>query len=262
MSKINNQSRITSKYMLPDQTEQAYETQSNVSTTEYMTTSFVKTRQTEKTYGLPSDEILQTLSLQNDSEYDITNVHIKDTFSSGIAFKEGSLKIDDTEYPDLTPDGYNLPIDIPSGTTVNVTYYVVVDANPTVSSAQSVSKITYSVNEVDNLQEMSNEVDIEIVVEKISIVKTSSQTAVISGQKLTFQHVITNEGKTTQTDIMFYDPLPQGVKFIEDSVKIDNVEKLGFNPSGFKLDDLQPNASVTVTFEVLIEWQKKLCFNQ
>lgn len=239
--------------MLPDQTEQAYETQSNVSSTEYMTTSFVKTRQTEKTYGLPNDEILQTLSLQNDSEYDITNVRVEDTISSGLTFKTGSLKIDNTEYPDLTPDGFDLPIDIPSGTTVNITYYVVVDANPTVSSAQIVSNITYSVNEVDSLKETSNQVDIELVVEKISIVKTSSQTAVISGQKLTFQHVITNEGKTTQTDIMFYDPLPQGTKFVENSVKIDNVEKLGLNPSGFKLDDLQPNSSVTVTFEVLIE---------
>ncbi len=258
MSKITNQSRVTSKYTLPDQTQVEAEAQSNTSQTEYMTDSFKKNRTTAKNFGVPKEEILQYLTLQNNSDNIITDIKIQDTISLGVTFKENSLKIDEVEYANFNPvTGFTLPDVLQSGASTTISYIITIDEQPTVEKSELVSSVTYSVNEISELQEMSNSVEIEIITERLSITKSSNLTAVISGQVITFKNVIKNEGRTTLTDIIFYDPIPSGAKFVANSVKIDNQTMPGYDPAvGFKLDDLDAQEEITVTFEVIVEWWK------
>ncbi|MGN1200790.1 MAG: hypothetical protein ACI4R8_00800 [Candidatus Caccovivens sp.] len=252
---ITNQSNLTSKYTLPDQTEQEVSTDSNLSTTANMTESFTKVKSYEKDYASPSEELTQTLVLTNNSEYEIMSVNIKDTLSEGATFKAGSVEIDGTPYEDFDPEaGFELPDIIEgNGGTSTITFGVVINDNPEVENITDTATISYQVNEVE-LSENSNTVTINIVANKIVIEKTSSASAVISGQTLTFHNVIKNEGSFANTDLFFTDPIPEGTTFVEGSVKIDDVEQPDYDPAtGFALEELQPGGSITVTFDVMVD---------
>ena len=253
MSKITNQSTLTSKYTVGG-IEQSIETKSNISTTENMTEAFTKVLSSAVTEAIAKEEIEQTLVLTNTGDITITEISIKNTISTGATLKAGSLTVDDVSQPTFDPvTGYQLQKDIANGETVTIKYTIVIDDEPTVSEVTDTAEITYSVGEVDNLVENSNTVTIDIKNDVIKIVKTSSASAVIKGQTLTFQNVITNEGDVTNTELVFKDPIPAGTTFVDGSVKIDNVSQPTYNPeTGFSLNDLEPNGQIVVTFDVTI----------
>ena len=87
MAKINNTSTVTYKYTLPDTTVKSSSANSNFSSTENMTTSFTKVKSANKTYAMAGDEIQITLVLTNNSDYDITDISIKDTIDTKATFK-------------------------------------------------------------------------------------------------------------------------------------------------------------------------------
>lgn len=255
MAKIENVSSLTSKYSLPDGSQKQNDVKSNTSTTENMTTSFLKVKTAEKNFGVPGDEIKITLKLTNNSEYDVEKVKIKDTISSSAVFKPLSLTINGEAQVDEDPTvGITLPNSITnSGGTAEIAYILFVDASPRENSVSVTSEITYSVNEVENLVENSNTVEIQIVKGTVSIVKTASKKAVVSGQTVTFENVITNNGTVKNTDLFFKDELPAGTEFVEGSVKVDEVSMPQFNPNaGFNLDELDVNKSIKVSFDVKV----------
>lgn len=254
MAKITNQSSLTSKYTLPDGGEEVNNIQSNVSQTENMTLSFTKERKSAKDYGFPKDNILQTLTLTNSSDYEITDIRIKDNISADGTFKAGSLKIDETPYPDYDPvTGFTLPNSIGVSHSSVITYELEIAEEPQSDIINVQSTITYSVNEVDDLVETSNIVEISIKTESITIEKTSTKSVVIKGQTLTFQNVVKNNGNLTNTEVVFKDDIPEGTTFVENSVYIDNENKVGYDPAvGFSLEDLTPGAVVTILFDVTV----------
>ena len=254
MSKIINQSQVSSKYTLPDSTSKTYQVMSNVSETEYMTDSFLKVRSSSKLYVIPSEEIEQTLMLTNNSEAEIENVVIRDTIGEGAKFKAGSLTINGQPYVNLEPNQFTLPTSIMPQNVVTVKYVIVIDDAPTVTKFATISNINYTVDEVDNLNENSNSVEINISNNVITIDKTSDKSAVVSGQILTFQNVITNKGALKNTEITFKDELPDGTNFMEGSVEIDGVSQPTFDPvAGFMIKDLNVGDEVTVSFKVKVD---------
>lgn len=254
MSKITNSSTISSTYTMPDNTTKSYSATSNESTTEYMTDAFLKKRTSERASVVPSQEIGQTLTLTNNSEYEISDVFITDTIGNGATFKEGSLTVNGKAHPYDDPTvGFDLGTTIvANGGVVTVSYDIVVDTAPSNTAISTISSIRYTVNEV-TLNERSNTIVLSVLNEKISITKTASVLAVVSGQTITFTNVVTNDGTIKNTDIMFYDPIPSGTTFVENSVKIDNVVMAGYDPeTGFKIPDLDAGQSLTITFDVAV----------
>ncbi len=255
MSKILNKSNVTCTYELPDSSTKTVTIESNESMTEYMTTSFKKEKSADKEFAQPSDEVKVTLKLTNESDYDISNVSIKDILNNEATFNTGTVTINGTLYDQYNPvTGFELTDDITkNGGTTTIEYTVTVVENPTTDILNAVSQVTYTVAERDNLVENSNTVSVQLVEEDVTITKTSDKSAVISGETLKFQNVVRNIGNTTNTDITFKDPIPEGTTFIENSVEIDGVKQEGYDPAvGFKLNDLAPNAEITVTFEVKV----------
>lgn len=256
MSKITNQSSLTSKYELPDGSQQEVETKSNISETENMTTSFTKVRTTAKEFGIPKEEIEQTLVLTNTSEFEITDVKIQDTISAGATFVTGTVTVDGTEHTDFDPvTGFDLPNSIAGNNgTVTIKYKLKIDDEPTTDEVTAVSKITYSVKERTDLEENSNTNTIALKKEGLEIAKTSNYSAVIKGETLTFQNVIENKGNVTSTNLVFKDDIPQGTQFVTGSVKVDGTSEATFDPAtGFAVKDLQPGGKVTITFDVTVD---------
>lgn len=133
---ITNQSNITSKFVLPDQSEQENSSDSNISSTENMTETFEKVKSYAKEYAMPGEAITQTLVLTNNSEYDVTMVNITDRLSEGATFKAGSVEIDGTPYEEYDPEtGFELPEDITGGGgSTTVTFAIVIDEGTSVES--------------------------------------------------------------------------------------------------------------------------------
>lgn len=252
--KITNQSTLNSKITLPDDTQEDVETLSNESNTEDMTTSFLKVKSSNKTFAKPTEEVEQTITLTNNSEYPITDVSIVDTISTGATFKAGSVFIDDTPYEDYDiTTGIALLADIEPSDEVVIKYTMIINEDPTQQTVTNTAQVTYSVNEITDLQENTNIVTVTLVNNKLSVVKTSDKSAVISGQTLTYTIQITNDGDVANTDLVLTDPLPEGVTFVTDSVKIDNVETPGVSPvTGITLPDLNVGGQIVVSFDVTV----------
>lgn len=253
MAKITNKSTLTSKYVTPDGQQLDYQVESNESSTENMTTSFVKQKTSAKEFGFPKDEIQQVLVLTNNSEFPITNIVVSDSISSGAKFLAGSVLIDSVSQPTFNITGFNLPKDLQPNDSTTITYTLVIDESPAVTQISVVSNIEYQVDG-QSFAESSNTATIALQTQEIVIQNTADKTAVISGQKITFQNDISNKGTVTNTQVMFRSPIPTGTTFVEGSVEIDGQTKQDFNPdTGFMLEELGVGANTTVKFSVMVD---------
>ncbi len=253
MAKITNQSSLTSKYTTPDGQQKNYQAQSNVYMVENMTTSFLKEKDVSKDFAYAKDEIEQTLTLTNNSDYTITDIVISDNISPGATFKTGSIKIDGVEQPTFDITGFKLPNDLQTGANTKITYTLVIDDAPTASEINLISNVEYQVNG-ENLVEQSEQVTISLEKLEVVIQKSSDKTAVISGQTITFQNDIKNLGNVPNTEVRFTDPIPAGTTFVEGSVEVDGENKPTFNPeTGFDVGELSVGKTITVKFKVTVD---------
>lgn len=252
MAKITNQSSISATYTLPDYTKKTLTTQSNISETENMSTSFVKTKSSTRTHVVAEDEIEIELVLQNDSPYELENVEIVDTFSDNMIFVTGSVEIDGASEPTFdVQNSFTLKNPIAANDSVKVTYKAEISES-SLTSAFCISNIAYDVNGV-HLSENSNRLTFEVENIDVSIQKTSDKDVVVAGEEITFQNIIRNDGSVDATGISFQDLIPTGTTFVAGSVEIDGTKKEDFNPSdGFALSDLAVGSQTVVTFKVVV----------
>lgn len=252
---IINRSTLESTYATPDKGEITIKTNSNSAIIENMTESFEKEKFSAKDSARAGEELIQEIELNNNSDFLVTDVHIKDTMSAGATFKAGSVEINGESYPDFDPMvGFylNEPID-PSSPYILITYSIIVDDNPTVDHITNTATVSYSVDSV-RFSENTNTVTINIIGDKIEIVKTASKAIAIAGEIVTFTHKITNGGAFTHTKLVFTDPLPAGISFVSGSVKIDGVNKPDYDPTvGFTLDNLASKATTTIVFDAKVD---------
>lgn len=216
------------------------------------TINFVMSRRGSKDIVVAGDVVNQTLSLENKSEYTITNIFIKDTISDGATFKQGTIVIEGTSYGSTNPvSGFNIS-DIKAGTSVTITYSIVIDSDPP-SKITTVSLVNFSANGYD-YSKNSSTYTMERADGSLSVEKTSDKSATIKGATLTYVVKIKNEGNIRNTNINFVDTIPQGTTFVTDSVKIDNQQMSGYNPeTGFALSNLDPKAQTVVSFDVKVD---------
>lgn len=255
MREITNQARVTSKYTLPDFTAKYNDVQSNLSSTAYMTDLFSKQKNLDKTQACPNQKITQYLTLTNNSDYTIFDIVVFDTITSGATVDDGTVKINDIAYPNFDArDGIYLPNDLAAGDTVIISYTLTVDDNTTAKNVTLISNITYSVNEVEGLNENSNRVSFEILNNKIQISNNCSKTAVISGDTIVFTHTISNTGDLTNMDLFFKDTISDGAEFVSGSVTIDGTADITLDPTkGFDLQPLDAKQQTTVTYQAQIQ---------
>lgn len=254
MGKILNTSSLSAKYILPDMTERQVDITSNTTSTENMTTSFTKVRSTAQNFGIPKEGIIQTITLTNNSDYELTNVQIRDDIGQGATFKSGSLKIGGTDYPQFDPvQGFTLPSSISANGSEIITYEIIVDTMPTTDQINLVSNITYTVDGRETFTEKSNIIEIQIEEAEVEIQKSVNKRVAISGDTLSFVNVITNTGNVKIEGVVFTDILPAGTTFVDGSVTIDDMEQPDADPTkGISLNDLEVSDEITLSFEVKV----------
>lgn len=254
---IPNQSNITFNYVLPDGQTIAAELDSNTVYTEILTYSVPKIKSSDKTFMQEGETAQQTVVITNNSQTQLVNMVFKDNMSSGATYVAGSVTVNGVSQPTYDPAaGFPLP-NLNVGQAVTVSYTIQANNPVTQTPVTNFATLDYSVNDparsVVNFSENTNTVSIEIISNRITVVKSVDKTYAVKGDNLHYTTVITNTGTLLKSDLVFTDPIPAGTTFVAGSVKIDGTSYPAYNPqTGFALPDLDVGQSATVEFDVKV----------
>lgn len=249
---ITNQSETQFDYTLPDQSTHTETRESNIVDTEILTYSFTKVKTTNHNFLQEGEIATQTVTLTNNSQVQLNNIFFTDTLSGGGTYVAGSVTVGGVPQPsfDLTT-GFNVG-NLAPGASIVITYKIQA-ANPITNVLISnFASVSYTADN-RNLNENSNTVEIAVMSNRLTIIKTVDKSVAIKGETLHYTSKITNSGTLPKTNLLFTDDIPVGTTFIPNSVKINNSPQVGLNPqTGFALPNLAVGDSVTVEFDVLV----------
>ncbi len=249
---ITNQSKIQYSYTLPDGNVITETRDSNIVTTEVMTYAFTKVKTSNKTFLKEGETATHTVTLTNNSQQNISNIFFTDTLTSGASHVAGSVVVNGTSQPtyDLVA-GFNVG-DLNVGANTVVSYLVQANNPATAISATDFATVNYTASG-RSLTENSNPITLALVEDGLTNVKTVDKAVAVQGETLHYTSVIDNTGSLPKTNLIFSDTIPTGTTFVPNSVKINGVQQVGFEPSiGFGLPDLNPGEQVTVEFDVTV----------
>lgn len=254
---ISNQSNITFNYVLPDGQTIAAELDSNIVNTEILTYSVPKVKSADKTFVQEGETAEYTVVITNNSGTKLLNLFLTDYMSNGATYVAGSVTVNGTPQPTYDPEaGFILP-DLNVGQSVTVSYSMQANNPVTQTPVTNFATLDYSVDDpsrsIVNFSENTNTVSIDIISNRISVVKSVDKAYAVKGDNLHYTTVVTNTGTLLKSDIVFTDPIPAGTTFVAGSVKINGVAYPAYNPqNGFDLPDLAAGQSATVEFDVTV----------
>ena len=252
---ILNTAKLSST--IPDTSggEVSVTTSSNTHRANNISTDITIIKNATKNWVIPEDKLIVTTTITNNTDNDITDIYIKDTIGEGASFIEGTVKISDQSHTDFNPiTGFTMPVVLGgSGNSMSMSYEILIDKYLNVDEILNKSKINITLSQTEFELE-SNQLGVTVLNNEVYVLKEANTTAVKSGDTITYTITISNEGTLKNTNVMFTDPLPDTVTFVDGSVKIDDVEQTDLNPiTGFALKDLDTNDSTKVEFKVLVK---------
>lgn len=254
---IPNQSNISFNYVLPDGQTIAAELDSNIVNTEILTYSVPKIKSADKTFMQEGETAQHTVVITNNSQTQLFDLIFKDGMSGGATYVAGSVTINGVSQPTYDPvAGFPLPA-LNAGQAVTVGYTILANNPVTQTPVTDFATLDYTVNDpargnVD-FSENTNTVSVDIISNRMTVVKSVDKSYAVVGDKLHYTTVITNTGTLLKSDLVFTDPVPAGTGFVAGSVKINGAAYPAYDPqTGFPLPDLPVGASVTVEFDVTV----------
>lgn len=217
------------------------------------TINFMKVRTGSKDIVMPGDEVNQTLTLTNRSQFDISNIYIIDTLSDGVNFKPNSLQVNGMSVGGVSPvSGFNMTGTIQAGNSATVTYRVIIDSDTVQEKFSVVSTITYTANSVVRT-ENSTIYNMEMASGEMSVQTDPSVEAVLSGETYSYTSIVKNIGNLRQMQVVFKNPIPSGTEYVEESLSLDGQTIAGGNPeTGVLLGMINPSESKIVIFDVKV----------
>ena len=254
---IYNHSNATYTYTLPDSSTQSGSQDSNTVQTEVLSSLITMVKSSDSTFLDEGATALQTIVFTNNSSVNMTSLTFKDTMTTGATYVEGTVKVNGISQPTYDPAaGFALP-DIPAGGSATVTYNIIANNPKTDDNVVNSAALTYTVMDPVRGPVIytgnTNEVTIELVSTRLTVVKSVDKTLAVSGDTLTYTSVVTNTGSLTKTNLVFQDVVPAGTTFVAGSVTIDGTPYPAYNPTnGFSLSDLSSGDSTTVVFSVKV----------
>lgn len=254
---ISNQSNISFNYVLPDGQTIAAELDSNIVTTEVLTYSVPKVKSGDKLFLQEGETSLHTVVITNNSQTQLFNMVFKDTMSNGATYVSGSVTVDGVSQPTYDPiAGFALPSLTPAQS-VTVTYTIQANNPITQSPVTDYATLSYTVDDPArgnvSFTESTNTVSVQIISNRLTVVKSVDKAYAVKGNNLHYTTVITNTGTLLKSNLVFTDAIPAGTTFVTGSVKINGASYPSYNPqTGFALPDLAVGDAVTVEFDVTV----------
>ena len=215
------------------------------------------TKAVDKNYADIGDTLTYTVAFTGTGNTNANNVIFTDVIPTGTTFVLNSLTIDGTTQVGANPaNGVNIG-SIPTGTTKNVSFQVVVNTIPAsnVVSNGSSASYQYTVNPsqspvTKNIS--SNLVSTQINNANLTLTKSTNKQFATIGETISYTILITNSGNTAANNVQLTDPLPNGTILTLGSVTLNgvlqNVDSLVALPIG----TIPGGATFTLSFQVTV----------
>lgn len=255
--KIDNISNVQYQTRLPDGQTLAGETDSNPVSTEVISSLFTRVKTSDKVYLIEGGRARQSVLLTNNSSIALQQMQFTDTMSAGAQYVAGSVQIDGVPYAGYDPLAGFAIGDLGVGASRTVSYEIQADLPQSQPQVTNFATLAYQIDDPiggqRSISENTNTVILPVVSSRMEVVKQVDRAFAVAGDELTYTIVVTNRGQLPEQDLLFSDPIPQGVTFVTGSVVIDNVSYPSYNPGvGFALKNLGPSESTTVVFRVRV----------
>ncbi|WP_166702225.1 DUF7507 domain-containing protein [Bacillus albus] len=255
---ILNSGTTTYQYIpVPNQPAVSGTDTTNIVSTQVNNATVTMTKAVDKNFADIGDTLTYTVSFTGTGNTNANNVIFTDVIPTGTTFVLNSLTIDGTTQVGANPaTGVNIG-SIPTGTTKNVSFQVVVNTIPAsnVISNGSSASYQYTVNPsqspvTKNIS--SNLVSTQINNANLTLTKSTNKQFATIGETISYTILITNSGNTTATNVQLTDPLPNGTILTPGTVTLNgvlqNVDSLVALPIG----TIPGGATFTLSFQVTV----------
>ncbi|MDG0956906.1 cell surface protein, partial [Bacillus paranthracis] len=229
----------------------------NIVSTQVNNATVTMTKAVDKNFADIGDILTYTVSFTGTGNTNANNVIFTDVIPTGTTFVVNSVTIDGTTQVGANPaNGVNIG-SIPTGTTKNVSFQVVVNTIPAsnVVFNGSSASYQYTVNPsqspvTKNIS--SNLVSTQINNANVTLTKSTNKQFATIGETISYTILITNSGNTAATNVQLTDSLPNGTILTPGSVTLNgvlqNVDSLVFVPIG----TIPGGATFTLSFQVTV----------
>lgn len=203
---------------------------------------------------------LYTLTLTNTGNTNIQNINLQDDLDPVLTLPWNYTLVNNAQVPGRITDAAGITIAGPvaPGEIVLIQFEAIYTTVPPTSV---VNTADYSYDYVKDPEELpvpvgpfpTNPVTLTAEAENpnLSIVKNSPDQTVLAGETVTYDFVVSNDGNTPLTDIIFKDTLPLGMTYVQNSFFVNGAVVAGANPElGVNIGDLAVGASpIIVSFQ-------------
>ncbi|MHA6484835.1 DUF7507 domain-containing protein [Paenibacillus sp. strain BS8-2] len=230
---------------------------SNTITIPVFTPVMTTAKSVNTTIASVGDTLTYTVLVTNSGNRSATAT-LTDPLPSSVTFVAGSVYVNTVNVPAASPiTGIPLGV-VEPGSTIPITFQVIVNAVPPSSRLINQSTTGYSFSlpsgrTFSGLVSLSNTVDIPVTSPQASVTKTVSSTVATLGDVLTYSSVVTNNGVQPITNVVFSDVIPTGLDFVAGSVTVNGSAAPIANPAtGIALSNIAPGGSATISFQVVV----------
>ncbi|GFZ30003.1 hypothetical protein CSC2_05290 [Clostridium zeae] len=256
---VNNSSVLNYQYKIdPNGQPISANVTSNTVTTFINLGDMTITKTADRTIVRITDVITYNFVLSNAGNTALKNILFKDIIQAESSFNNGSVYVNGVNRPSFNPNTGFVLNDIPVGQQTTVSFTVTANEIPQNNILLNKADVTYSYyvdpngNPITNTKS-SNTTTVYVYNTIVSANKLVDKAIAKLGDTLNFTIAIKNEGNVPAQHVFFQDILDSQISFIADSVYINGIQELGYNPNnGFNLSDIAAGATTTVTFAATV----------
>ncbi|QIZ41696.1 DUF11 domain-containing protein [Bacillus sp. RZ2MS9] len=217
--------------------------------------SAVKTANTA--FANIGDTITYTVSIQNNGNTNATNVNFSDPVPTGTTFVENSFAVNGSTIPGANPNnGVNIGT-VSAGSSLTVTFQVIVTSTPPSNPITNVASIQYAFI-VDPASPPvtgtinSNSASTQINNATVTTVLQANRSIVSIGDVITYTASLTNTGNFPANSVLLINGVPEGALFVPNSVTLNGISLPDASPTlGIPVGIIAPGDSATITFQFL-----------
>ncbi len=217
--------------------------------------SAVKTASTA--FANIGDTITYTVLIQNSGNTNATNVNFSDLIPAGTTFVENSFTVNGNTIPGANPNSGVTIGTVSAGSSLTVTFQVIVTSTPPSNPITNVASIQYEFI-VDPASPpvtgtiTSNSASTQINNATVTTLLEANRTIVSIGDIITYTATLTNTGNFPANSVLLINGVPEGALFVPNSVTLNGISLPDTSPTlGIPVGIIAPGDSATITFQFL-----------
>ncbi|MDF2927103.1 MAG: hypothetical protein K0R57_6017 [Paenibacillaceae bacterium] len=202
------------------------------------------------------DTLSYTIAVTNSGNFGAAAT-VTDNIPAGTSLVPNSVIVNGVPVPGASPaTGIPAGIILP-GSTVNVTFSVLIDFLPTPQQLTNQAAVAFQYTLPDGRpfsgSITSNTLVVSVTAPNVSVVKTTPSTSVAVGDTITYSVLVSNNGISTINSAVLTDPIPTGTALVPGSVTVGGVPRPDANPAtGVTLGSIAAGGSIPVTFSITV----------